>query len=51
VTSNQNHGHGLGLSFVDQVVRSVKGEIDVDSAPGRGATFSVRLPRLQETPE
>ncbi|MGH9101667.1 MAG: sensor histidine kinase [Acidimicrobiales bacterium] len=37
-------GSGLGLSIVAAVVRAHGGEAAVSSAPGRGATFSIRLP-------
>ena len=38
-------GLGLGLFITDQIVRAHGGAIDVVSAPGAGATFSVTLPR------
>jgi two-component system OmpR family sensor kinase len=37
-------GLGLGLSLVRQLVQAHDGRIEVDSAPGRGSTFRVRLP-------
>jgi len=37
-------GSGLGLSIVQHIVHAHGGEIVVDSAPGRGSTFSIRLP-------
>jgi len=40
-------GTGLGLALVLHVVEAHHGRIDIVSAPGRGSTFSVRLP-LQE---
>ena len=37
-------GTGLGLPIVDQLVKIYQGTILVDSAPGEGATFTIRLP-------
>jgi signal transduction histidine kinase len=37
-------GAGLGLSIVKRAVELHHGEIRVDSTPGEGTTFRVRLP-------
>ena len=37
-------GTGLGLALALHVVEAHNGRIDVVSAPGRGSTFSVRIP-------
>jgi len=37
-------GSGLGLSISDGIVRSLGGEIGVESTPGQGTVFRVRLP-------
>ena len=37
-------GTGLGLSIVKSLIDLHHGEIAVDSEPGRGTTFTVRIP-------
>ena len=39
-------GFGLGLSYVKAIVEKHGGKLWVDSAPGRGSDFHVRLPYL-----
>jgi PAS domain S-box-containing protein len=43
-------GRGLGLSAVQGIVRGHKGALQVNSAPGRGTTFSVFFPAAQSVP-
>jgi PAS domain S-box-containing protein len=37
-------GAGLGLSIARQFIRMMDGDIDVESVPGVGSTFTVRMP-------
>lgn len=39
-------GSGVGLYLVDQYVKSMKGRIKLQSAPGEGSCFSIELPFL-----
>jgi two-component system NtrC family sensor kinase len=43
--SDREHGVGLGLAVVYGIVNRHRGVIMVDSKPGEGATFRIRLPR------
>ena len=45
-----SQGTGLGLSVTHKIVKEHGGRIEVDSAVGRGATFSIRLPRRRPAP-
>ncbi|MGV3532626.1 MAG: sensor histidine kinase, partial [Chthoniobacteraceae bacterium] len=39
-------GCGLGLSIVHEIVAAHAGTVDVSSQPGRGSTFTIKLPAL-----
>jgi len=43
-TKEEGKGTGLGLSIVYGIIQRHRGEISVKSEPGKGATFTLRLP-------
>lgn len=46
-TREVGKGTGLGLSVVHGIVQGHNGVLQVDTAPGRGATFSIYLPAVR----
>ncbi len=44
--STKQGGTGLGLSLTQQIIVEHGGSIDLDSTPGRGTSFTVRLPAI-----
>jgi PAS domain S-box-containing protein len=48
--SQQVQGLGLGLAITKAIVDAHEGEIKLESEPGRGTTFTVKLPRRRPEP-
>jgi signal transduction histidine kinase/ActR/RegA family two-component response regulator len=47
-TKEQGKGTGLGLSVIHGIIKNYGGDISVSSQPGKGATFTVFLPIIDE---
>jgi signal transduction histidine kinase len=47
---DEHRGTGLGLAIVEAVVTAHDGWVDIESAPGRGSTVTIRLPGFRSAP-
>lgn len=51
VKGEHSSGHGLGLAFVDAVVRAHSGSVNISDRPGSGAVVTLLLPAVMRQSE
>ena len=49
-TRTEKAGSGLGLAIARQLVKAHRGTIEVESQPGNGTVFTIKLPESQSDP-
>ena len=47
-TVSRIEGSGLGMSIVQKLIEAMNGEIGIESEPGKGTTFTLRIPLRYE---
>jgi signal transduction histidine kinase len=45
---HETKGSGLGLSLVEHIMEAHGGTVEIESAPGKGSTFTLVLPQTQK---
>lgn len=43
--SREEGGTGLGLAIVKHIINNMNGSIEVESKPGKGSRFTVKIPQ------
>lgn len=49
--TTKREGTGLGLMIVQRIIRDHRGKIEIESRPGEGTKFRIRLPMQKRLPE
>lgn len=49
--TTKSEGYGLGLAIVQQIIQKHRGKIEIVSKKGKGATFVVKLPLINDLKE